>query len=231
MSQTAALYHLQALDNQIDETRSRLAEIHRLLNEDAVVLASRAALEASEQARQVWQKKQSAFEHERERLQDEATTTEQRLYSGQVFNPRELSDLQVKLAELNHRREASEEPALEAMIAVDELGKEIIERQNALNQALAQRAAEAGTLANEQTALTARLADMESQAKQARATVESAGLSLYDKLRRRPGGSSVVMIKGAECGGCGVELTSQMVQQARRGEVSACPTCGRILYI
>ncbi len=231
MSQTATLYHLQTLDSQIDDIRNRLSDVTRSLNEDDAVRAAQQALAEKEQMHRHWQQKQAEIERERTSLQEEAKSTEQRLYSGQVFNPRELTDLQDKLAELNHRREALEDPILEAMVMVEDLSNGVAQHRQALDKVLVERTALLGKLGDEQTSLNARLTELEALSSEARAEVERANLSIYDRLRKRPGGVSVVMIKGTECGACGVELTSQTIQRVRRGELLTCPTCGRILHI
>ena len=52
----------------------------------------------------------------------------------------------------------------------------------------------------------------------------------YDRLRKRTGGGiAVAAIRGDECTGCGMQLTSRTQQHARRGAVVNCPTCGRIV--
>lgn len=231
MSQTAALYELQTLDTQIDGLHSRLAQIARQLDENAPVRQAQAALAESEHSYHEWRQRQKEMDQERTRLEAEATSTETRLYSGQVFNPREMTDLQDKVLELTHRRDALEEPVLEAMLQVEEQARLIIERRAALDRAQVEHAASSGELVREQAELSARLAELETESNQSRQGIEATNLALYDRLRTRPGGTVVVTLRGDDCGACGVGLTSQVAQQVRRGEVLVCPTCGRILYV
>lgn len=231
MSQSAALYHLQTIDTQIDRIKARISEIHRLLGEDEVVGRAKDELDSSERLLAEWRQKQLALENDRAHLHDEAAAAEQRLYSGQIFNPRELADLQDKLVEINHRRDATEDPLLEAMMQVEALNDEIASRREKLNRALQERASDAGELGEEEQALKQELGELDARASQARAAVEARGLSVYDKLRKRPGTVAVVLLKGSECEACGVGLTSQTAQQVRRGELVQCPTCGRILHV
>ena len=230
MSQTAALYQLQTLDNQIDSTRKRLDEIANLLSQNEAVRSAQATLDEAEATYRHWQAKQTNLELERGQLKIEAETAEKRLYSGKITNPRELTDLQDKVAELKRRREALEEPLLEAMYGVEEGEETVQQLKNTLERVKAEQAATLEALTGEQAELSAHLSDLELQAEQTRANVQPNHLSSYGQLRKRPGGIAVAQLNRSECGVCGVQLTSQLAQQVRRGEVLFCPTCERILH-
>ncbi len=231
MSQTAALYHLQTLDSQRDQVRARLAEVARQLSQNEAVRSSQAALDAAQEKYRQWQTRATDLELKRNQLRDEAKAAEDRLYSGKVVNPRELTDLQEKISELSHRRDALEDPLLEAMIEIDESQVTLKAAEARLEQILAEQAQALGTLSSERDSLVARLQRLEGDIAQARAAVEARHLALYDDLRRRPGGMAVTEVHGSECAVCGVEITSRLQQQINRGEVLPCPTCGRILVI
>ncbi len=231
MSQTAALYQLQKLDSQIDAIRKRLVEIAELLGQNAVLRTAQRALADAEQSHSKWHARQTELELERGTLQEEGKAIESRLYSGHIANPRELTDLQDKLAELNKRIETLEEPILQAMLAVEEQGQLIMGARSELERITGEQALKSGELGQEQAALTAQLDGLLAEASQARSKIAAQHLSVYDRVRQRPGGLAVTILKGDECSTCGVELTSQLAQQVRRGEVLTCPTCNRILHV
>lgn len=229
MSQTAALYHLQTLDSQIDAVRKRLDEINELLSQNEAVRAAQTALTDAENSLNEWRTRQASLERERDQLQQEAKTDEDRLYSGHVHNPREMTDLQDKIAELNHRRESLEEPILAAMLAVDEGATAIKSRQADLDHVIDDQKHAFGQLGQEQTELTERLTALVGEAGQVRDEIEASHLALYDKLRKKSGGVAVTQLRGNGCGVCGVDLTTQQAQRVRHDEILPCPTCGRIL--
>jgi|YNPNPStandDraft_1061719.scaffolds.fasta_scaffold109548_1 predicted nucleic acid-binding Zn-ribbon protein len=230
MKQTEALYHLQTLDSQLDAVQKRLAEITTLLNENTAVRTAQAALEQAESALRHWQTRLTDLELERTQLQQEAAATEDRLYSGRVTNPRELLDMQNKLAELRHRHTELEEPLLEAMVSLEESQTAVKQAQETLERVKQEQASTVGALSAEQAKLNTKLQDLQAQVAQARTAVQPASLSLYDRLRQRTGGLAVSVMEDESCGSCGVEISSQLAQQVRHGEVILCPTCGRILY-
>lgn len=231
MSETAALYQLQTLDSQIDADRARLAEIERALSENQAVRRAQAILKRESDNLTHWKTRQKDLELERQQLREEAARTEERLYSGRVHNPRELTDLQGKLAELQRRHADIEEPIIEAMLEVEAGQERQTEAESALARVTAAHADTLGHLQQEkevlQAALTRRLAEVEP----ARARLTAQQRQRYDALRARLRGVAVAKITpNGECSMCGMQLTSSQRQQARHGQVSQCPTCTRILY-
>jgi hypothetical protein len=56
-------------------------------------------------------------------------------------------------------------------------------------------------------------------------------IELYQTLRIRHRGLAVVEIRENTCGACGTTLTLAHIQATRSpGQISLCPSCGRILY-
>jgi predicted nucleic acid-binding Zn-ribbon protein len=232
VSQPANLYHLQSLDSQVDSIRGRLAEIDRLLAQNEAVRAAQDALDAAEGSLRDWRTRLTDLELERKKLKQEAESTETRLYSGKVHNPRELTDLQDKLAELNARHKALEEPLLEAMLQSEECAESRQGAADNLERVQGEQAAQLGELSAEKAALEAELAGLLAEVEQARQEIEPEHRQLYDSLRKRlRGGIAVSTVRDGECSICGVELTSQDKQLVRRGQVLTCTTCHRILYM
>jgi predicted nucleic acid-binding Zn-ribbon protein len=230
VSQTSSLLHLQTLESQLDSLRKRSEEIGIQLSQSEAVRIAQARLEEATRNVQHWQSRQKDLEFERDQLQADVKASEERLYSGQIFNPRELTDLQDKIAELNQRRDALENPILEAMLALEDGFAQEQSVRAVLDKVLADQAETLGALTVEQEGVITRIKSLEPQALEARQPISQQNLVLFDRLRQRPGGIAVAILHGEECGGCGVELTSQQAQQVKRGDVVPCPTCGRILH-
>ncbi len=231
MKQTAALHQLQTLDSEIDSIQQRLSVIERELNQNEAVRRAQAVLQKAETSLRGWQTRMTDLDLERRQLGEEASAIEERLYSGRIHNPRELNDMQHKLAELRRRHEGLEEPVIEAMLEIEAGEQAVEEAQAELERATGEQADTIGELQAERQALTATLKERQAGVAQARKRVEAEHLRMYDMLRKRPGGLAVVAITpNAECTACGMQVTSSMRQQIRRGEVLACTTCGRLLF-
>jgi len=230
VSQTAALYHLQMLDSQRDTAQARLAEVEKRLNENETVKAAQFALDNAQQNYQKWRTRATDVELERSQLAEESDAAEQQLYSGKVVNPRELTDLQDKIASLRHRRELLEEPLLEAMLEFEQGESDVTSANLALKSVLENHEQSLGVLAAEQSSLASQLAQLHSAIDKARGSLPPRSLASYDQLRKRQGGVAVARMEDESCTSCGVELTSQQAQQVKHGQVLMCPTCGRILF-
>jgi predicted nucleic acid-binding Zn-ribbon protein len=231
VSDTAALYHLQTLDSQRDQIRAGLAEIDRQLSQNEAVRSAQAALEAAQAQDREWQTRASTLELKRTQLRDEATAAETRLYSGEIMNPRELTELQEKVAELSHRRDVLEDPLLEAMLEIEERQAAVTAAQSELDRVLAEQQKTLGSLTTERESLLPRLDQLENDISVIRQSISARFLTMYDELRKRPGGVAVTEVRRSECSICGVEINSRLQQQIGRGEVFPCPTCGRILVV
>jgi len=229
--QTTALYQLQITDSKLDSIRKRLKEIDRLLSENEVLQAAVQARDSAEATLRNWKTRQKDLELERQQLKEEAKASEERLYSGRIHNPRELGDLQNKLAELNRRVEDLEDPAIEAMLEIEEAAESVNTTQADLDRVTGEFADQFAELTVEREQLLSQHDQKMSEAEQKRVPIEAPNLRLYDSLRKRPGGIAVATLNAnAECSVCGVQVTSSLNQQVRRGQVIPCPTCGRILY-
>jgi predicted nucleic acid-binding Zn-ribbon protein len=221
---------LQTLDSQRDAVLARLAEIQRQLSQNEAVRKAQIAADGAQANHLKWKTRAADLELERSQLTNEAKAAEQRLYSGKVLNPRELTDLQDKVANLRKRSDHLDEPLLEAMMEIEQGELDVAAAQQALEQILADQAQTLGALTDEQVRLQNELAHLDADIQGMRTTIPSQNLALYDQLRKRPGGIAVAKMRGDECSSCGVGLTSRQAQQVRHGDVLPCPTCGRILY-
>nr|MBN1228494.1 hypothetical protein [Anaerolineae bacterium] len=231
MAQTEALHALQKIDSELDRIKKRLIEIEQLLQADEAVRRAQSERDKTAKLLSQWRARQNDLFLQRDELKTEGDSVETRLYSGQVQNPRELSDLQEKVSELRRRHAAMEEPVIEAMLEVEQHEHDLEIAESHLAALKAKKEAELGNLTQEQETLRYKEAELRTSRETARAAVEPAHLRLYDSIRKRMRRPSVVQLtQEGECTGCGVQVTSSMKQQVRRGEVLTCPTCGRILF-
>ena len=61
--------------------------------------------------------------------------------------------------------------------------------------------------------------------------IDPALLKQYEQVRRsRRGVGLALVVDGQRCGGCNVVLPIHVLQKVKRGGVTRCPSCGRILW-
>lgn len=229
MTDGADLYRLQCLDSEGDEKQRRLTEIEAALGESETLKQARRTVESAEALVKKWTLRQRNLELETEGLADETSRSEQRLYSGAVKNPKELADLQAKVAALKRRRQKLDDDLLEAMIEREEAEAAHAQAQEHLDETQARWSTQQSDLMSERKSLQERLAQIE----QARAAllprIEASNLATYQALRHRKGGKAVVQMSDGVCEGCGVAVSSSLEWQLRQGELVTCGNCERII--
>ncbi len=229
MTREKALYRLQCLDSEKDIKQRRLAEVEAVLGKDAVVQRARQTLETTQKQVKKWTRQQRDMELEIQSLSDKIARSEQRLYSGTVKNPKELSDLQAEAASLKKWRQKREDDLLETMIEREEAETARSEAQTHLDETESRWSTEQADLTTEREELQARLAEIEQAQAKLFPDIEASGLSTYHALRSRKGGLAVVQERDDACGGCGVTLSPSLEWQLRQEKLVHCDNCKRII--
>lgn len=229
MTQIDELYRLQQIDSEIRGKKQRLREVLQAQKADQELRAARQAHETAAGALEAAQKKQRQLEVELGQVDGKAKQSEDRLYSGKVKNPKELSDLQQEIASLGRRREALETEILEAMVQVEEAqerdretGITLEESENRWEQRIA-------SLQREQNELAVRINELLEKRQAQAKRIESRMMKIYDTTAGKKGGVAVAGLKGDMCQVCGVRTSSNKGRQAQAGELVYCGSCGRIL--
>ena len=229
MTEGADIYRLQRLDSEGDAKQNRLAEIRAALGETKALKQARRALENAQVLVQKWTVRQRDLELEIQGILDKISRAEQRLYSGAVKNPKELAELQAKVASLRRRRQKLEDDLLEMMIEREEAEATHAQAQKHLDETQALWSNQQANLIAEQETLQERLAEIE----QARAivlpSIEAGDLSTYQHLRRMKGGLAVTQLSGDACGACGMVVSPNLKWRIRQEGTGYCSNCERII--
>lgn len=229
MSQVALLFRLQHIDDEAIAAKKRLSEIIRLQSESQELLAARKRAEKAAFELNQRRTKQTDMILELSSLESKAKRSEQRLYSGSVKNPKELSDLQQEIESLGRRQDALEEELLEVMIGVEEAEVEDQQAREDLQQVEAKWSQNQQNLRQEQEELVQRINDLTMQRKQQLSMITPESLAAYDGSLRRAGAPAVVALKNKRCRGCQVSVPANLVKAADEGKLVFCDSCGRIL--
>jgi predicted nucleic acid-binding Zn-ribbon protein len=230
MSRAQLLYQLQELDNEEEAIRKRLAEIEVALGETATQRRAKKAVEKTNKLARQWSVKQQDLELQVSTLKKKIADSEHRLYSGNIRNPKELSDRQAELASLKRRLEAKEEDLLETMIEREEaeiMAKKAQARLRRVNQEL--ELSQQSLLAERKEIKTRSEAVSEQRANLS-AAIPADDLRLYQHLRSAKG-NAVAIVSGETCTGCWIQLFPNHLARVRRGDLTFCDNCERILLL
>ncbi len=230
MSRTSTLGRLQTIDQEIDDKTARAHQVAEALAHSPNVLAGKTALEADQKKLAEARAALRERELEASSLDAKIKQVEERLYGGQVSNPKELDGLE-KDAQMHMRRRSEMDDALlRLMDSVEQALRRAEGAALALQAIEKTRETEVEHLAREETALAARLAALATQREQTRAALDADALRQYDQLRRTKAGRALAPIKSDSCSQCGVAVPTGLLNRVRAGdEIVLCTSCGRIL--
>ncbi len=229
--QIAALFQLQQLDLEADRLIAEQQALATSLQSTGLLNKLRAEQKiAQQQLTNGWQAQKEA-EWALADLEKRLKHHEQRLYSGNVTNPKELNAIQQEVQHLRSQQARQEETVLEMMEAADTLREGIERKAKAVSEAEQawKLSNAAGTERHEQ--LAARIEDL-----RAKRAVQASGLDAelvkrYEGMRKTKQGRVISKVEQSSCQWCRVILTPSELQRVRiSSELQMCSNCGRILY-
>ena len=229
------LLDVQALDTRLDQLahRRRTLPEHAALAEletELGVLRDQqveAETEQSDLAREL-----KKAEGDVDQVRARAERDQKRLDAGQVSSPKELESLQHEITTLGNRQGDLEEVVLEIMERLESSqsrSSELSAQQEAARARVAALTASRDTTTGEIDAETENL--QAQRATQAGSLAEDL-VALYEKIREQQGGVGAAELRQRRCGGCRLELNNVEINELRDAdpdEVMRCDECRRIL--
>lgn len=229
MSQVDLLYRLQQVDDEIEAGKRRLRQVLRLQEGNAELAAARQNLATASEQHHAQRAQQQDLSLELETLNTKAKRSERRLYSGQVTNPKELSDLQQELESLGRRRAVLEDELLEAMIQLEEAEAELSEAQTRVAQLEEEWAETRTQLEHEQEQLITQINDAQRRRQELLELITAQSMATYESVQQRVSSNGVVRLKQGRCQGCQVQVPAHRIKAVDEGQLVFCDSCGRIL--
>jgi len=176
------------------------------------------------------------LEAKRKLLETEIGSAEDKLakYRTQQLQVRKNDEYQA----LGHEIETTqavigglEEKELGVMYQIDEAKKRFAAAEAVLKTNIAGHEARLKTLAEREANLKTELQTAEAAVAAARQPLDEPSLRLYDRIaaRQMP---VCVPVRGGNCGGCHLKLSSENEAVARKGDkLATCDQCGRIVWL
>jgi len=231
MNQTLSLYRLQQIDIQIDRLQARLHAIQEILDDDAelrqLAEQSRTVEARYQEAEQALKQAEGDVESQHIKIEQ----TQASLYGTKSHSPKELQDLQNDVASLKRHLVVLEDRQLEAMMIIETAEADLQAAKAQLLVGQGGKAEKGKGLLLEQAALKNDLERFFVERNAVAVAVPPTELALYDQLRQQRRGIAVAVIGDNSCGACGSTLSLAQIQSARlSGQMTLCPSCGRILY-
>ena len=226
-----SVFRLQNLDTHINQIRTRINEIEKVLSQDAEVQQALAKLEQSEQAVKARRQELNQIVDQVEAKQLKLKLTQTQLFGGRIKNPKELQDLQQESEALKRYIAKLEDDQLLCMIAHEEAQEAQKQADLAYKQALGDKASQNANLLGEKTRWENELPGLLSQRDAILSSLDAKTLALYQGLLKTKNGRAVAEVIDGCCDTCGATLTPGELQSARSpSSILRCRTCGRILF-
>jgi predicted nucleic acid-binding Zn-ribbon protein len=229
MTQTEDLYALEQLDLAIENDEAKLADDRAKLGDRKVLDAAQRQVEAAKQDLQDRHSRHRAAEAEVDDITAKIESDEQKLYSGTIFNPKELNSLQHEVTLEKARRDELENAALEIIEGVEKAEANVARMTATLQKLENDWLAEQERLKGDIERLTVALEKLHQDRDAAAAKIDRAALDLYGRIRQQKK-PAVTRVERGICQCCRVSPSVSALQHARGGQADTC-SCGRILYV
>jgi len=232
MHPSRQLYELQALDLERDAKHRRLKVVIASLNEPEALRNAMTALASAHVQMAQARAKHRNQELEIQTLEAKIKSVEERLYSGLVKSPKELTDLQNDSASLRRHHVTLDDKMLEAMIALEDAERAEKQAQEQLDQLQAEWQANQSALTEERGKLEADITTLTDKRRQQMERIAPEHVTAYQQLRHMHAGQAVARIEEGTCLTCGVEISDRVLVKAKLTDaLSFCTNCDRILLV
>ena len=226
-----ALYELQQLDSALDAIKRRYAALDRGQEEKAHYTVVNAAYEETAAALKAAETDLTDTTLEHKGVETKRKTTETKLYSGSVSNPKELQAMTDEVEMLVRRRERLDEKLVTLLADLEACRLREAEAKKTKNVAARAYNVKA-TAANElKNTLSDQAEVLVAQRNAAAKEIDKDLLQRYEALRTAKNGLAIVALQdGNACGGCKMGLSRDIVTRVRlEGAIVMCENCGRML--
>lgn len=231
MNQSFQLFQLQKVDSQIDDIEARVAEIEKILASDKRIFQ---ATENMKKNRIKLNKERKLLRVAEEKVRKIGLEIEKNmtaLYSGRIINPRELNDLQEKIASDKRHLSVLEDEQLEAMIVVENSEETLKKAESNFTKIQAEVISQQANLRGEREQMNLKRSRLESERGVKIGSITDESLDIYSNLRKSKRGIAIARVDEKTCLACGSILTPSEWQAARSPhQIVFCSSCGRILY-
>lgn len=231
MNQGKALYELQEIDLGLIQCDKRLEAIEAQLADNETVQAAQAIVNEAEAELKPLQTKLRDLELQVQTTRSKRETTETRLYSGSVTNPKELQDMQNEIESLKKWHSELEDRMLEVMLGVEDAESVLEDAQNTLAQVTETAATENQDLLSEKQLLKSKVSSLQKKRISAIKAVDEANLTLYDTMRPQKANQPIAKLNPDDtCSACGIRQMGTITKEIRRSaELIYCKNCKRLL--
>lgn len=228
------LLEVQVIDTKIFDIENQIRNLvkkHALDELGEETQQSQHSLEEKQSALEDLEHRQHKLDGELDLLMTKIKKEKEKLFSGTIMNPKELTGINEEIQSLEKKRDEMETEDLELMDAIDLAGTEVETTGKTLEEASGRLKAAKSDYDAELEDLKGQIKVLEEDRDLIKGELDPETVELYDKLLKNKAGLAVVKIdQGRNCGGCHVEFSMSQVDRFQHEEgYFRCEFCQRIL--
>jgi hypothetical protein len=234
-----ALLDLQLIDrarDRLHDRKERLELRDELADVESRIAEVKAATARVQKEADELEREERVVEEEVRLIEEKIAQEENKMYSGQVINPKELSALTDEVDMLKRRKAPLEERGLEELEARDQLLTERGRLEEELRDLEQEASAVRAKIAEAEGEIDRELAIEETKRGEVVPHIPADALELYEEIRSSKRGVGVGALENGSCTACREALSAVEVdkikRRAREGEwLFRCEHCRRLLVI
>ena len=232
MSFSQRLYDLQQYDREIWSREASLSGVEERLADDSAIVSATQRIEGLDSALAERAPTRRLEESAVQDVSEKLRALEEKLYSGAITNPKELSAADEERAFYQNAKGEAENRLLELMVEIEEMETSRTQTQESLSRLEADRGVELADLRGRQKQLTKELDRLRESKTGITPDIPAPSLAVYETLLRERDGYAVAAVERSMCQGCRLTLTTHELQRVRTSqEIVQCGSCRRILYV
>ena len=224
------LYQLQEVDLAIEANEQAQSQIASQLGESKAVVKAQTELTLEQQRLEELGHQQRSAEWEIDDLVAKLAIAQDKLYSGEIRNPKELTNLQHEVETLKARRSQLEDKVLALMEQVELATASVASRSSGLKALEAEWRSQQQQLSKDMEQRKTILSELNHKRQQLLAKIAPQAVEVYNELRKQKG-TAVAKVEQGICRGCRISLPTTELQRARSDTLVRCSSCGRILFL
>jgi hypothetical protein len=225
---------IQALDTRIFALQRDIEDLsdkHHLGELAEELRQIREAQAGAEASLEALEHKQHKLDGELDLLVTKMKKEEEKLFSGTIMNPKELSAIQAEIFSLRKKRDEMETEDLEEMEDIDRLNLDVEGAKEKTRLIEDKERVALAAYEEELAEARADIAGMEFERDSLKKRLDEGVVEEYEKLLASKGGLAVAsIVQGRSCGGCRVEFSRTQIDTFQHNEgIFHCEYCRRIL--
>lgn len=226
---------LQSKDSalaQLEHRRTSLPEHARIESLEAEARDLDSQRVAAETEVGDLERAQSKFDSEIDVVRQRRVRDDERMSSGAITNPKDLSSLQHELGALDRRIATLEDEELEIMQQLEDAQGRLATVATEVHRVTAELEQETAARDAAIQVIDAELATVRDEREILAGQVPGDLADLYDKVRGQHGGLGAAALRARRCEGCHLEINGADLRELAQkpdDEILRCPECSRIL--